>query len=80
MVLGACALATGVVSADSPEPYQWLFQDSATSTAQVCVCVCVLHDCHLYCTGGWFWQDTGYNYSYRYSMIQDTGYKTRQST
>ena len=38
MVLGACALATGVVSADSPEPYQWLFQDSATSTAQVCVC------------------------------------------
>uniref|UniRef100_A0A7S3R0X4 Cytochrome c oxidase polypeptide II n=1 Tax=Dunaliella tertiolecta TaxID=3047 RepID=A0A7S3R0X4_DUNTE len=34
VVAGACMLASGVASADSPEPWQWLFQDSATSTAQ----------------------------------------------
>jgi heme/copper-type cytochrome/quinol oxidase subunit 2 len=33
-VLGAASLATGVASADAPVPWQWLFQDSATSTAQ----------------------------------------------
>ncbi|KAF5838683.1 cytochrome c oxidase subunit II, protein IIa of split subunit [Dunaliella salina] len=34
VVTGACMLASGVASADAPEPWQWLFQDSATSTAQ----------------------------------------------
>lgn len=39
MVAGACVLATtgNIASADSPEPWQWLFQDSATSTHQAMV-------------------------------------------
>lgn len=34
VVIGGLMLAAGTASADSPEPWQWLFQDSATSTAQ----------------------------------------------
>lgn len=34
VVIGGLMLAAGTASADAPEPWQWLFQDSATSTAQ----------------------------------------------
>lgn len=34
VLVGGLMLASGTASADAPEPYQWWFQDSATSTAQ----------------------------------------------
>ena len=37
VVAGAVALAASPVMADAPEPWQWGFQDSATSTMQVTV-------------------------------------------
>jgi len=35
VVLGVAVLTAQVASADSPQPWQWLFQDMATSTGQV---------------------------------------------
>ncbi len=37
VLMGAVALATGTAAADSPEPWQWMFQDTANSTAQAMV-------------------------------------------
>lgn len=37
VLMGGLALATGTASADSPQPWQWMFQDTANSTAQAMV-------------------------------------------